>query len=267
MRIAPVSTRHGACWHAVGMRHLFLDFFGTLVGYSDSRAGQGYTDTHASMQALGATGAEHETAAAWLQAFHQLNDETNDELREFSMEELSRRAIVALLDREPDAAEIAHGAASNMADWERGVVLIPGMAQTLQDLSRDFTLTIVSNTHSATVVPRQLGAMGAAGSITHILTSLAVGFRKPHSAIYHAALELADAEPGQVIFVGDTREADFDGPRAHGMEAVLVSPTARDGVPETRRINSVLELPDLLSFRYPSTRPLDTRGLGTRGAA
>ncbi|WP_181397308.1 HAD family hydrolase [Cryobacterium arcticum] len=242
------------------MRHLFLDFFGTLVDYSDSRAGQGYTDTHASMLALGATGAEHETATAWLQAFHQLNDEATDDMREFSMEELSRRAIVRLLGREPDAAEIADGAASNMADWERGVVLIPGMAQTLQELSQSFTLTIVSNTHSASVVPRQLGAMGAAGSISHIVTSLEVGYRKPHPAIYQAALELAEAKAEQVIFVGDTWDADFDGPRAQGMEAVLVHPDARDGVPETRRVTSVLELPDLLAFRYPSTRPLGTRG-------
>jgi putative hydrolase of the HAD superfamily len=242
------------------MRHLFLDFFGTLVNYSDSRVGQGYTDTHASMLALGATCAEHETAAAWLQAFHQLNDEAGHDLREFSMEELSRRAIVGLLGREPNAAEIAEAAASNMADWERGVVLIPGMAQTLEELSQTFTLTVVSNTHSASVVPRQLAAMGATNHIKSIVTSLEVGYRKPHPAIYLAALELAEAKPEQVVFVGDTWDADFDGPRAHGMEAVLVYPTAVDGVPETRRVSSVLELPDLLAFRYPSTRPLGTRG-------
>lgn len=242
------------------MRHLFLDFFGTLVNYADSRAGQGYADTHASMLAMGARGTELETAGAWLEAFHQLNTESDTDHREFTMEELSRRAIVQLLGREPDAAEIADGAASNMADWERGVVLIPGMAETLKELGQTFTLTIVSNTHSASVVPRQLAAMGATDHIAHIVTSLEVGYRKPHAAIYQAALERADADPARVIFVGDTWDADFHGPRAHGMEAVLVAGAPRDGVPETRRVSSVLDLPDLLSFRYPSTRPVSTRG-------
>jgi putative hydrolase of the HAD superfamily len=146
-----------------------------------------------------------------------------------------------------------------MADWERGVVLIPGMAETLQELGQTFTLTIVSNTHSASVVPRQLAAMGATDHIAHIVTSLEVGYRKPHTAIYQAALERADADPARVIFVGDTWDADFDGPRAHGMEAVLVAGAPRDGVPETRRVASVLDLPDLLSFRYPSTRPQTSR--------
>jgi putative hydrolase of the HAD superfamily len=246
------------------MRHLFLDFFGTLVNYADSRAGQGYADTHASMLAAGATGTEAETAAAWLDAFHQLNEESDVDHREFTMEELSRRAFVQLLGREPDARQIADGAASNMADWERGVVLIPGMAETLRELGQMFTLTIVSNTHSASVVPRQLAAMGATDLITHVVTSLEVGYRKPHSAIYQAALDRAEADPARVIFVGDTRDADFDGPRAHGMEAVLVSGTPQIGVPETRRVSSVLDLPDLLSFRYPTTRPQTSR---PRGAA
>jgi len=244
------------------MRHLFLDFFGTLVNYADSRAGQGYAATHASMLALGGRGTEQETAVAWLDAFHQLNKESDIDHREFTMEELSRRAIVLLLGREPDATEIAEGAASNMEDWERGVVLIPGMAQTLKELGQTFTLTIVSNTHSASVVPRQLAAMGATEHIAHIVTSLEVGYRKPHSQIYRAALERADADPARVIFVGDTWDADFEGPRAHGMEAVLVAASPRDGVPETRRVASVLDLPDLLSFRYPSTRPQSTHSGG-----
>lgn len=244
------------------MRHLFLDFFGTLVNYSDSRAGQRHDATHASMCKFGATGDELTTIAAWSDAFVQLNQETAADLREFSMDEVSRRALVQLLGREPEHAEIVEGTASHMADWERGVVPIPGMADALRELGQTFHLTIVSNTHNADVVPRQLAAIGAAGQISNIVTSLEVGFRKPHPAVYRAALDRADAEPGQVIFVGDTWDADFDGPRGHGMEAVLVSPTPRDGVPEGRRVSSVLELPDLLSFRYPSTRPLGTRAAG-----
>lgn len=232
----------------MGMRHLFLDFFGTLVNYSDSRVEQGYDATHASMRALGSTGDEQQTERAWSDAFHQLNQETDVDQREFSMEEVSRRALVQLLDREPDDAEISQGTTSHMADWELGVVLIPGMADTLRELSRTFTLTIVSNTHNAAVVPRQLAAMAATEHITHIVTSLEVGFRKPHPAIYRAALNRADAAADEVIFVGDTWLADFDGPRANGMDAVLVAASPRDGVPENRRVSSVLELPSLLGI-------------------
>lgn len=52
--------------------------------------------------------------------------------------------------------------------------------------------------------------------------SFEAGAIKPEPAIYaHACRQLA-CVPGNVLMVGDTRKADVDGPRAFGMQALLL---------------------------------------------
>lgn len=52
--------------------------------------------------------------------------------------------------------------------------------------------------------------------------SFAVGAIKPLPAIYAYVLERLDCLPSQVRFIGDTQEADVDGPRRMGMRAKLI---------------------------------------------
>jgi len=52
--------------------------------------------------------------------------------------------------------------------------------------------------------------------------SFAVGAIKPSPAIYAYVLKELDCLPAQVLFIGDTQEADVDGPRLIGMQARLI---------------------------------------------
>ena len=48
-----------------------------------------------------------------------------------------------------------------------------------------------------------------------------VGYLKPDPRIFEAALKSLDAQPNEVIFVGDSREADIAGAQNFGMKAIL----------------------------------------------
>jgi putative hydrolase of the HAD superfamily len=49
-----------------------------------------------------------------------------------------------------------------------------------------------------------------------------LGVEKPHPDAYAAAIAAAGCEPGEILFVGDTYEADVAGPERAGMQALLV---------------------------------------------
>jgi putative hydrolase of the HAD superfamily len=48
--------------------------------------------------------------------------------------------------------------------------------------------------------------------------------------------------PGDALFVGDSFDPDYVGPRALGMRALLIDPEGRAPVPVADRLASVLEL-------------------------
>ena len=58
--------------------------------------------------------------------------------------------------------------------------------------------------------------------LTEVLTSARLGVEKPHPDTYAAAIAVAGCAPAEILFVGDTYEADVAGPERAGMQALLV---------------------------------------------
>jgi HAD superfamily hydrolase (TIGR01662 family) len=73
------------------------------------------------------------------------------------------------------------------------------------------------------------------------ISSFHHGKTKPHASIFRAVLQLLEVEPHEALMVGDTIDADIEGPLAIGMQAVLLD---RYGLhPEfAPRIESLAEL-------------------------
>jgi HAD superfamily hydrolase (TIGR01549 family) len=73
------------------------------------------------------------------------------------------------------------------------------------------------------------------------ISSFHHGKTKPHASIFCAVLELLEVEPAEALMVGDSIDADIEGPLAIGMQAVLID---RYGLyPEfAPRIESLAEL-------------------------
>lgn len=92
-------------------------------------------------------------------------------------------------------------------------------------------------------------ARGVSECIDAIVTSLDVGWRKPHQAIFRRALEeLGGVAPAEAVMVGNSRAADIAPAKRLGMRAVLVrsrDASAREVEPDAV-IEELTELPPLL---------------------
>jgi putative hydrolase of the HAD superfamily len=223
--------------------HVLLDFFGTLVSYSPSRTEQGYPRSHALAREFGADVDYPGFLRAWAGESARLDERCAADNSEFSMTEAATAVLRALLGRAPSAVQSAALAAAYLREWNAGVSYPPGVPELVAGLARQFRLAVVTNTHQADLVPAHLAAMRIDHHLAAVVTSVEVGWRKPHPAIYAAALRRLDADPAQVAFVGDTYDADYAGPRAAGMTAFLIDPGHRHDIPAGHRLASLADLP------------------------
>lgn len=231
------------------MGTLFLDFFGTLVDYSPSRVEQGYAGSHGLLVDWGAELDYASFLARWSDVAATFDVRSDIDDREFSMHDLTHAFLAEVLPRPAAADQIEQLVATYLAEWSTGVRLIDGVPALLADLARGHRLAVVTNTHHPALVPDHLLAMGLAAHIDTVVTSVEVGWRKPHPTIYEAALGAMGVLAPDVIFVGDTRGPDYDGPRAMGMRALLIDPLQQHDIAPEDRLMSVLDLQEQLSRR------------------
>lgn len=93
---------------------------------------------------------------------------------------------------------------------------------------RGYAVGVVTNTiFPGHLLRTNLSRLGIAGYIDSLVTSVDVGFGKPHPAPYQRALAELKLTPHEAIFVGDREETDVAGARAAGMRAVLLERTSR----------------------------------------
>jgi len=80
--------------------------------------------------------------------------------------------------------------------------------------------------------------------VAAVVTSARCGVRKPHPAIFEAALALSGTPPGETLMVGDSLGADVRGGERAGMRAVLLDREGTTTTPEdVRTIATLLDVP------------------------
>jgi putative hydrolase of the HAD superfamily len=228
--------------------HVLLDFYGTIVDYSPGWTTQGYYGSHALACSMGASIGCPEFLQAWNAEYARVEDQHAGEHREFSMEAVMAPFLARVLHREPARAETAAMVESYLREWNTGVHYPPGIAGLIDVLAGRFQLAIVSNTHKAGDVRGHLDAMGISHQFSAVVTSIEVGYRKPHPAIYATALNWLEVSAANAVFAGDTYAADYAGPTAQGIAAFLIDGTERHDVPAARRLRSLSELPARLGI-------------------
>jgi putative hydrolase of the HAD superfamily len=228
--------------------HILFDFFGTLVDYSASRTEQGYERSYELLKESGTALTYEEFLAAWARTsadFDRLSDQDD---REFSMVDVGTAFLAGALPHEPTLTEVEGFVAQYISEWNTGVHYLPGVNDLVEQLAGSYRLAVVTNTHQATLVPGHLESMGVLSFFDAVVTSVEVGWRKPHPTIYSIALDTLGIQASSAVFVGDTYVPDFQGPQHAGIEAFLIDPQLRaPAVPETRRLRSVFDLPDRLA--------------------
>ncbi|MEV4620250.1 HAD family hydrolase [Asanoa sp. NPDC049573] len=225
------------------MSHLLFDFFGTLVDYDDGHARSPVRSAALAGSLLGEPLTAASFTARWDVVWASWESRCAPSCQEFSMRDVAGSFLPGV-----PAASVEAFIEVYIAEWNTGVRYLPGIRDLLGSLARTHRLAVVSNTHEPDLVPAHLAAMGVADLVDTVVTSVEVGVRKPSPTIYAEALSRLGIGPGAAVFVGDNPTADYFGPQAVGMRALLIDPAARhSAVPPADRLSSVFDLPGRLA--------------------
>ncbi|HUH98855.1 MAG TPA: HAD family hydrolase [Anaerolineales bacterium] len=134
---------------------------------------------------------------------------------------------------------------------------------TLQSLKeRGFRLGLISNAADDENTQSLIDKGGFRPYLEFIISSAAVGKRKPHPVIFQSALDHFQVQADQIVMVGDLLETDILGAHQMGMKGIWITrridtlePVRRGGPPSIQgeqirpdaMVSSLKEVPALLS--------------------
>jgi putative hydrolase of the HAD superfamily len=119
-----------------------------------------------------------------------------------------------------DSEQLARGL-QILDEEDNDVCFFEGVSATLAALKqKGYWLGIITDTANPVHVKLNWFEQGGFGAVwDSIISSCEMGVRKPHPAIYHAALRQLGLQPGQTVFVGH-KASELAGARAVGMKTV-----------------------------------------------
>jgi putative hydrolase of the HAD superfamily len=141
----------------------------------------------------------------------------------------------AALGRVPAAdlvGQLAPRVVPSLEQWcQAPMVALPGAADCLARLRQaGFSIALCSNW--GWDLATDLAGTGLSGYIDVFVTSAKAGYRKPHTRIYQATLDLAGFKAQDAVFVGDSLRTDALGPQRVRIRAVLVTRAKEQVHPE-----------------------------------
>ncbi len=104
--------------------------------------------------------------------------------------------------------------------------LLPGASSMVKALNADgLSVTVISNTifRDAESYRQDFAAAGLDGYLSGIITSVDVGWRKPHRAIFDAAIAVTGVPASRTAIVGNSETSDIAPALELGMTAILVA--------------------------------------------
>jgi putative hydrolase of the HAD superfamily len=151
-----------------------------------------------------------------------------------------------ILPQESDLAEIVERLVGNYwRKYRKQCHLGAGVSSSLVQLAAKYRLAVVSNFIVKDGVEELLSLTGIDRYFDFVVTSVMEGWRKPHPAIYQAALARAGICPYDAVFIGDDYMNDFLTPRKLGFKALLYD--KNEAYPEIKeRFRHFKELEKLL---------------------
>ena len=126
--------------------------------------------------------------------------------------------------------------------WEVELQKVPYVDHVLYELRKQYRLGIVTNTTTSTEehVRMALKKIGIEFYFDVIVTSVDVGYEKPHEKIFLTALRKLGVKPNEAVMVGNRISKDVLGANRLGMTSILYKWNER--YPD--KITSNLEKPD-----------------------
>lgn len=222
--------------------HIYFDFFGTLVQYSAGHRGESHEKSHHLLANNGCELSYEDYLVEWESTFERFVQRSTKTLDEFSMDQLCLHFLSTHLQYQADPALVAAFRDCYLEEWSEGVCYIPGLDVLLKNLGSRYPLSVVSNTHHEPLVTGILEGAGILDFFSDVTTSVEHGRRKPCPTIYQRALSATRCAPARGLFVGDSYIHDYEGPRAVGLQALLIDPSGLEDVPDEHRLHSILDL-------------------------
>lgn len=144
------------------------------------------------------------------------------------------RTVFTDLGAELDDADVDRYIDATHEVWHRSFSVPDEARELLDELRRrGLRLAIVSNTATPGRLIRPLLAeQGLAERVDTIVLSSEHGKRKPHAAIFEAALAELGVAPERALFVGDRRYQDMLGAKQLGMRTALAGWFRQDDHPD-----------------------------------
>jgi putative hydrolase of the HAD superfamily len=172
----------------------------------------------------------------------RLNGYRTSEEREI---ERWRHIVATVLDDAGDGETLFHELFDHFAHPESWLV-DPDAPEVIKRLaSRGLRLAIASNydrrLHSV------IAGMPGLGLLQHRIISSEVGWRKPVPEFFMVVTRATNAQPQEILFVGDDLENDYRGALAAGMQALLFDPHRRVRSPDIQTLRSLKDLPAILA--------------------
>lgn len=156
----------------------------------------------------------------------------HDEESEYSartLEEIEfEESVTKLLDRlrvevrqRPAMADLVKRSfALEVGSW----VLFPGVQKMLQQVrSLGLKIGVLSNARSDWAIREIVERLNLTKYFDAIVTSAAVGFRKPRPEPFQRILKLLDLDASEVVMIGNSMEADIAGARPLGIRTIRVT--------------------------------------------
>jgi putative hydrolase of the HAD superfamily len=134
------------------------------------------------------------------------------------------------------------------ANWDQ---ILPGTRDALDRIKGQYPIAVISNADGK--IDAVLTRCGICDCFASITDSGNVGHEKPHRAIFDAALGRMRADPSESLYVGDVYSVDYVGARNAGMQAVLFDVAGAYRQRELLRVESLVQLENLLQTISPTS--------------
>ncbi len=235
------------------LTHILFDLFGTLVTYSESRVEQGYSKSYKILIDNGYALTYRAFLKEWDRLFDEFEQQSTLSHNEFSMTEICECFMRKILAITPKFELVESFRDTYLSEWSQGVNYISGVNEMLDALSANHTLVLVSNTHHAKLVQDHLRNSGMEQYFDSIITSVEHGKRKPSRTIFEHALLSSNGLKETAIFVGDSYTLDYNGALSAGIQCFLIDPAKSYDVPNSHRLNEILDLPSAITGYQANT--------------
>lgn len=216
-------------------KNIIFDLFGTVVHFDESRLPvfkYQDDDVHCTTLPLYNLASQVQNGYS-IDFFHQtLNDiivrfrrEKSKLLREISC--LTR--MEALLNQlnfpdDQETATLAFRMKEIHMSWMRHCVYLPAGYQSFLGKLSALRIGLLSNFDDTSTGYQILHELNISSHFHTVLFSDEAGMIKPHSELFNQIMTKMNAKPSEILFVGDTPEADILGPKKIGMDTAWINP-------------------------------------------